>query len=281
MKPADTLIDPAVLAKGSPHSEPHSKQRPEVMDRLWTVMLNIFGHQFESSFGRAPSDDWATILAGITPKMIGTGIERMKMIEKFQEWPPNALAFRALCLPSEADLGLPTAEEAFAQAVGNRSGQSKHPAVIHTLRKIDSYSMRKAPADVARKLWNSAWKETVEHVAKGGELSVDLVALPPPVEEYDDTESPLRHSKAMKAAIRDNVGWKRKGENLKDYQNRMVQGAKKYFRDLYGDALNDPQGRTRLECNTIIAELERGCSGYHSTPQEREAGRSVLAEIRN
>ena len=177
MKRADTLIDPAAPASGSPHSERPSKPRPEVMDRLWTVMLNIFGHQFESSFGRQPSDDWATILAGITPKMIGSGIERMKTIEKFQEWPPNALAFRALCLPSEADLGLPTADEAFAQAVGNRPGQPKHPAVIHALRQIDSYALRLADEATARKIWAEAWSSTVGQVAGGKVRSVRETSL--------------------------------------------------------------------------------------------------------
>ena len=109
--------------------------------------------------------------------MIGSGIERMKTIEKFQEWPPNALAFRALCLPSEADLGLPTAEEAFSQAVGNRPGQPKHPAVIHALRQIDSYALRLADEATARKIWAEAWSSTVGQVAGGKVRSVRETSL--------------------------------------------------------------------------------------------------------
>ena len=177
MKRADSLIDRAALGKDSPRSGQPSRQRPEVMDGLWMVMLNIFGHQFEGSFGREPSDEWSTILAGITPKMIETGIERMKAADKFQEWPPNALAFRALCLPSEVDLGLPTAEEAFAQAVGNRPHQQKHPAVVHTLRQIDSYALRMADEATARKIWSSAWRDTVGKVAGDEARSVRQTSL--------------------------------------------------------------------------------------------------------
>ena len=115
--------------------------------------------------------------------MIGAGIERMKAADKFQEWPPNALAFRALCLPSEVDLGLPTAEEAFAQAVG--IGSTKHPAVVYALRHIDSHRLRTESAAVARAMFAAAWSKTIEHVSAGG-------ALPAP--EKQITEQAIKAS---------------------------------------------------------------------------------------
>lgn len=169
MKRAEHVIDHAARLNDSPHVEPPRKPSANVMDRLWTVMLQIFGHQFESSFGTEPSDQWAQVLAGITPAMMSAGLERMKTSEQFRKWPPNALAFRSLCLPREEDFGLPSLGEAFQQAVGNRPGE-RHPAVIATLQRIDGYALRQMSNENALRAFTPAWQETVQRVANGEPL---------------------------------------------------------------------------------------------------------------
>lgn len=175
MERADRLTNHDHRPTGSGPSEPQNKPSAKAMDRLWTVMLNIFGHQFESSFGTTPSAEWTTILAGITPQMMGAGIERMKNTPKFAEWPPNALAFRALCIPRGEDLGFPSLDEAFQQAVGNRT--EKHPAVVHTLRHLDSYALRRMPGADAHRAFARAWQKTIDEIAAGGELPAAPIGL--------------------------------------------------------------------------------------------------------
>ena len=86
------------------------------------------------------------------------------------DWPPSALAFRDLCLPTSEDLGLPSDDDAFSQAVGNAS--EKHPSVIHTLRNMgdEVYKLRRSESGKAEKIFKKHWDKTVEHVMAGGEL---------------------------------------------------------------------------------------------------------------
>lgn len=141
-----------------------------VMDRLWERMTEIYGHAWTSSYGEAPVPGWETALRGISPERIKQGLERMAADQRYLKWPPAALEFRALCLPRAEDFGLPSEDEAFAQAIGNRS--EKHPAVVFTLRSMgdEAFQMRREKTDEARRLWAQHWAKTVDHVANGGEL---------------------------------------------------------------------------------------------------------------
>ena len=148
-----------------------------LMELLWKRMTEMYGHRWTSAMGAVPVDGWVIAVEGFSPEQIRGGLTKMVKDPQFKSWPPNALEFRALCLPSEADLGLPTADEAFAQAVGNRPGQQKHPAVIHALRQIDSYALRLADEATARKIWAEAWSSTVGQVAGGKVKSVRETSL--------------------------------------------------------------------------------------------------------
>lgn len=133
---------------------------------------------------------------GITPEMIKRGMVRMAADLRYSNWPPAAIEFRLLCLPTGEDMGLPPESDAFAQAVGNRT--SKHPAVVLTLREyVDGHALRRMPDIDARRAWTKAWAQTVEHVATGGSLpEVALEIEDKPVKA--DPEAVSNHRAALK-----------------------------------------------------------------------------------
>jgi hypothetical protein len=122
--------------------------------------------------------------------MIRFGLEKMATVAAYQNWPPSALAFRDLCLPTSEDLGLPSEDEAFNQSVGNAS--EKHPSVVLTLRNMrdDVYELRRADAKKARTLFKKHWDQTVQFVAEGGEL---------PEPELEIEDKPVKASKETAA----------------------------------------------------------------------------------
>ena len=139
-----------------------------VTEILWERFTDVYGATFTKQFGENPSEGWELAVSSLTPEMIRKGLSRMATDPEFKTFPPKALEFRALCLPTSEELGLPSAEESFQQAVGNRT--TKHPATIYTLRQMDSHALRRMDLDSARKLWAKQWASTVDHVAAGGEL---------------------------------------------------------------------------------------------------------------
>ena len=164
------LINQAINHVRQPIASEQSVPPSAVMDRLWERMLENYGHKWEGSYGTTPAEGWRTALVGITPQMIKQGLEKMAAKPAYLDWPPSALAFRDLCLPTSEDLGLPSDDDAFNQAVGNAS--EKHPSVIHTLRNMgdEVYKLRRSESGKAEKIFKKHWDKTVEHVMAGGEL---------------------------------------------------------------------------------------------------------------
>lgn len=196
MQAINNLTNPAVrLIESRPESNSEAESAKRLwrvngklvttLDLLWGRMTEIYGHRWTSAYGDSPVDGWEIALTGITPEMIRLGLGRMATERRYADWPPAALEFRALCLPTAEDMGLPTEAEALAQAVGNRT--AKHPAVIHTLREhIDGHNLRRMTEMDARRAWAKAWAATVDYVASGGDL-------PEPVAEIED--KPVRASR--------------------------------------------------------------------------------------
>jgi len=93
-----------------------------------------------------------------------------KMIESVHHWPPNAIEFRGLCLPTAEDMGLLSLHKAFKQAVGNDT--NKTPEVIYTLLEMagEVFIMRRESSDKALNRFSEWYLKTVEHVLNGGKL---------------------------------------------------------------------------------------------------------------
>jgi len=146
-----------------------------VMELLWRRMTEIYGHRWASSYGEQPTDGWATAISDLSPGMIRAGLAKMAKQGNHNAWPPTALEFRAICIPSGEDLGFPSLDEAFQQAIGNRT--EKHPAVVHTLRHLDSYALRRMPGGDAQRLFATAWQKTIDEIAAGGELPAAPIGI--------------------------------------------------------------------------------------------------------
>jgi hypothetical protein len=67
----------------------------KVMERLWLVMLELYGHRWESSYGSEPTEMWARSLRGISPQQIAMGLESLHDIG--EAWPPSAIEFAKMC----------------------------------------------------------------------------------------------------------------------------------------------------------------------------------------
>lgn len=161
-------------------------------------MLQTYGHRFEASFGTTPNESWATILAGITPQMMGSGLRRMRTDDRFTSWPPTALEFRALCEPSNADYGLPDDDAAYRMAVdwSRIKQQDRHPAVLATLGALDTWSWRRLDDQTARKQFAVAWRKTVERVRAEGDGWLPAV---PDQLEYQPPGTPAPRGDARQA----------------------------------------------------------------------------------
>lgn len=141
-----------------------------VEEIFWRRMSGLFGYPFTRQYGVEPTPEWTMALGSLDPEQVGKGISAMIACGRYREMPPNPMVFRSMCLPKAEDFGLPSEDEAFAQAIGNRS--EKHPAVVFTLRSMgdEAFQMRREKTDEARRLWAQHWAKTVDHVANGGEL---------------------------------------------------------------------------------------------------------------
>jgi hypothetical protein len=137
---------------------------------LFKEMTEYFGFKFSGGYGSVPTDAWINVLDGLSFESVQNGISRTCREYERGDFPPNPLDFRLLCMPTNEDLGLPSDDDAFNQAVGNAS--EKHPSVIHTLRNMgdEVYKLRRSESGKAEKIFKKHWDKTVEHVMAGGEL---------------------------------------------------------------------------------------------------------------
>lgn len=71
---------------------------------------------------------WLDTLKDLTPIALESGMKRLKALsagEKFVEFPPNCLQFRAICLSYYSELSLPTVGAAFNEITANYYDLSK------------------------------------------------------------------------------------------------------------------------------------------------------------
>lgn len=73
-----------------------AKLSDPLIERLWEVMTDLFGHKWTSAHDYADNGTWASFLGDLEPLQIKAGIDRLK---DWQEaWPPSATEFRNMCL---------------------------------------------------------------------------------------------------------------------------------------------------------------------------------------
>jgi hypothetical protein len=81
--------------KGSRREE---LKKERLMDRLWERLQEMYGHQLNSQYGETIPESWELLLRDLAPLQIKGGLEAL--VGRNETWPPNAIEFRQLCLPT-------------------------------------------------------------------------------------------------------------------------------------------------------------------------------------
>ena len=134
-------------------------------------MTGIYGHRWTGSYGDTPAREWVMAVDGLSADQVKRGLNHLIADPKKWAWPPNAIEFRGLCMPSAEELGLLGESDAFQQAIRhNTDTRPRAPEVIFTLRAMgdDAYKMKHSDTEKAQKMFSKYWRSTVEHVVAGG-----------------------------------------------------------------------------------------------------------------
>ena len=78
--------------------KPSNDYSNKVAQRLWQRMLELYGRQWEASYGHVDGDvfpAWRDALAGLSADKIKRGLEAV--INEGNEFPPNLIKFLRLC----------------------------------------------------------------------------------------------------------------------------------------------------------------------------------------
>ena len=138
-------------------------------------LAGIFGGRFTSQFGEVDDGTWLAVLKGLDRIDLLRGLAKVARSEACADgWPPNAREFRTLCLPDPADLGLPTAEEAFRLACRR---QWDPPIVWHARKQVGSFAMNRS--EHAWTAFQTAYQSLVHRAAAGERF--DLPPSPPAI----------------------------------------------------------------------------------------------------
>ena len=135
---------------------------------------------------------------------IELGLKKLKLRES--PFVPAVGEFIALCKPNAVDLGLLSVNEAYAIAVriSHPTAQirSAPPEVYHTLVKIGKSRLGQLEEKSAKALFNAVYLDTVEFVAKGGQLTKAPVAELPKPEPEICQETRLKKIAELKKMMR-------------------------------------------------------------------------------
>lgn len=171
---------------------------------LWKRMAGIYGGKWVNSYGGEPTPEWETCLDGIEPVMVANGLN--KLVANASPYLPSAIEFRALCLPSDAEMGLIDKDAGYKEATSWKflAQEEKSGEVLYIFQNNligDSSTFYVMSIDKARKLFAEAWEKMRAFVLAGGDL-------PKPVIEIEEKTIPVTKDEAVSlfAALRDDVG---------------------------------------------------------------------------
>ena len=109
------------------------------------------------------TDVWTRALAGVTPEQVACGVKKIEAAT--DGWPPTPGQFRAMCLPTAEDLGLPDRETAWKQVTGN--AKITHAVVWHVRELLGSWDLKNMPAAATRPKFDREWAFAVGQAAAG------------------------------------------------------------------------------------------------------------------
>lgn len=117
-------------------------------------MAGIYGHTWSSRMPtpeavKVALSDWEQEIRKVTSEQIKNALAKCRDSHgKHVDFPPTLPQFIRLCLPEAEEIGIPTAEEAYYQAIS--PNVEKHPLVVKSIAYIDAYTFRRLPESEAR-----------------------------------------------------------------------------------------------------------------------------------
>ncbi len=104
------------------------------MDLVFDAMGDLFGHKFTSQWGVwDESGKWLAELGHLSVRHLELGIHRLRQQVREaarsddEAWPPQPVAFAALCEPRPEDLGMPLTAEAWREVTAHAHEPRRHP----------------------------------------------------------------------------------------------------------------------------------------------------------
>lgn len=141
------------------------------LEELWTRMLAIYGHRWESNYGRVPTgiagDTWAAGLSALDPRALGRGLDAC--LRSGDGWPPSLPEFLAMCR------GIPS----FAFVQADLRAEDRHPFTRIVWSELDAFGFKRASADQAGRLLREAYERARERVMRGEALPDEPVQIAP------------------------------------------------------------------------------------------------------
>jgi len=166
-----------------PFSETQRTIPSEDIQWLWHNMNSIYGHIWTSTYDDEAMIIWGAALTKrhLTREDLRRGIS--KCVDRGDKFPPNLPEFVGLCKMTEADLNLPSFEEAFHEATITRGkfyyqqngywkwAHQTHLAVYHAVRNIfDLFNFDHLPETEARRVFKATWQKVVDQLLAGKPL---------------------------------------------------------------------------------------------------------------
>ena len=103
------------------------------MDQVFDAMGQLFGAKFSSQWGAFDDTGaWLAELGHLSQRHLELGIHRLRQQVREaarsgdEAWPPQPVAFAALCEPRPEDLGLPAVAEAWREATAHAHQPAGH-----------------------------------------------------------------------------------------------------------------------------------------------------------
>ncbi len=156
-------------------------------------MADIYGNLFLSKNGIEDSGAWFEVLKDLTPFALDIGIERLRSLrinkekdrQRFIQYPPNCLEFRALCLSFYDDLNLPSTADAYRETISRTFRTNlvwSHPAVKYTAMRLGDEFLAIENIQEADAKFTKAYEEVCHLVRQGLPLPeiTEQIMLPKP-----------------------------------------------------------------------------------------------------
>lgn len=145
----------------------------EIYGAAW---VRQFGHVGESAF-----ETWCRGLSDLSEDEIRRGTT--KLLARESRYAPNLNEFRSLCTKDPAELGMPSADQAYIEACKKSgspaSARWSHPAVFVTGRNTGWFELRVHPERAMRPVFARNYEIVTRRVLAGEDLDQEIPeALP-------------------------------------------------------------------------------------------------------